>query len=81
MRHSYATHTAEFIRTAGGSLGRHYDHLRSRMGHSHAETTKIYIHFATSLFGTDEEKNELFENDQALNTRKWNSIRKDLDDE
>ena len=81
LRHSYATHTAEIIRTAGGGLGRHYDHLRSRMGHSHAETTKIYIHFATSLFGTDEEKNELFENDQALNTRKWNSIRKDLDDE
>lgn len=81
LRHSYATHTAEFIRTAGGSLGRHYDHLRSRMGHSHAETTKIYIHFATNLFGTDEEKIELFESLEAFNGSEWNAIRKDLNDE
>ena len=81
LRHSYATREAEFIRTARGGLGRHYDHLRQTMGHTSAETTKIYIHFATNLFGTDEEKNELFETLETVDNRKWNSIRKDMNDE
>ena len=76
----YATREAEFIRTARGGLGR-YDHLRQTMGHTSAETTKIYIHFATNLFGTDEEKNELFEALETVDNCKWNSIRKDMNDE
>ena len=81
LRHSYATRTAEFIRTIDGGLTRHYDHLRQTMGHSNIETTKIYIHFATELNGTDAEKNELFENLEPFDKRTWSSMRKELNDE
>lgn len=53
-RHSYATNFAAWLRIEGQPITR----LKHRMGHSHIDTTKAYVHFEALLAGDQVRANE-----------------------
>lgn len=59
LRHSYATNLAMQIFSGIRRLPR--DVVRQRLGHSHEDTTLIYIHFAAFYLGDIDVQNEIAE--------------------
>ena len=78
LRHSYATNLAYEVLTSGKS----FKLVQERLGHTHAETSYIYCHFAAIIFDLkdkEEEYEKLLASADAMNRRML--ANRDLEDE